>query len=82
MTTTDSPFFTHEEAATVARCHPNTLHAWAPPCRVRRGRRWLYPREEFLRWLAGTPSEERVDHGKENSQNRRSLYKRGNGWAA
>lgn len=73
-------FLTHSEAAGIARCHGNTLHNWDPPCRERRGKKWLYPREEFLAWLKGqrgTPSKERIDRPTPNRQNRRSLYRRG-----
>lgn len=77
MTTPDPAFLTHKEAADVARCHENTLHNWAPPCRNKKGRKWLYPKDEFLRWLRDTPTKERIDHPKASRQNRRSLYRRG-----
>lgn len=80
MIPTDHEFFTHAEAAGIARCHTNTLHNWDPPCRERRGKKWLYPREEFLAWLRGggpgTPSKERIDPPPVKPQNRTSLYRK------
>lgn len=80
MISTDHDFLTHKEASRIARCHSNTLHAWAPPCRVRRGRRWLYPQDAFRRWLEeggpGTPSKERIDPPPTKPQNRLSIYRK------
>lgn len=77
MIIADADFLTHKEAASIARCSENTLHNWEPPCRRRKGRKWLYPREEFIRWLSDTPTKERIDHPRAPRQNRRSLYRRG-----
>lgn len=75
MIIADADFLTHKEAAAVARCHPNTLHSWEPPCRNKKGRRWLYPREEFIRWLRDIPTKEHIDQHETPRQNRRSLYR-------
>ena len=81
MISTNHEFLTHQEAARIARVHTNTLHKWNPPCRERRGKKWLYPTDEFIAWLRGggpgTPSKERIDRPTSNRQNRRSLYWRG-----
>lgn len=76
----DHDFLTHKEASLIARCHTNTLHKWDPPCRERKGKKWLYPRQEFMDWLKGgddTPTKEQVDRPRRPRQNRRSIYRRG-----
>lgn len=73
----DHDFLTHKEAAKLARCHENTLHSWNPPCRVRRGRKWLYPAEAFRAWLEHKdqvpPCD--IDTVKPSRQNRRATYR-------
>lgn len=76
MTLPDEIMLTHAEAAKIARCSENTLHSWEPPCRSRKGRCWLYPREEFLAWLKSTPNEGVIDRPQAKPQNRRSIYRR------